>query len=289
MKKTIAIVAAVVLLPVLALATATHVQTYPDSWQGLSETIDEMIGSTRGSILYRGAAGWVILAPGTSTHVLTSNGAGADPSYQAAAGGGAPTGAEYLVSSADGTLSAERVATDTTSIDVDAVTAAQIKWHLADRDYGAITVSGTGATMAIDAAAVSDTMLASNYSGVGACGANTWASTLNDNAAPTCTQPGFSSLSAGTAADGQIDGSLEADEVNPTLGSQTQGNYVASATANQGLLLTGTEGGSLGLQDCAANEVLLRNAGDTAWECGTPPGGSGISYAQMVANNLAGF
>ena len=30
---------------------------------------------------------------------------------------------------------------------------------------------------------------ASSYSGVGACGANTWASTLNDDAAPGCTQP----------------------------------------------------------------------------------------------------
>lgn len=48
----------------------------------------DTIGSTRGAILYRGAAGWAILAPGTATHVLTSNGAGADPSYQAPGGGG---------------------------------------------------------------------------------------------------------------------------------------------------------------------------------------------------------
>ena len=48
----------------------------------------DTIGSTRGSVLYRGATGWAVLAPGTSTHVLTSNGAGADPSYQAAGGGG---------------------------------------------------------------------------------------------------------------------------------------------------------------------------------------------------------
>jgi len=54
----------------------------------------DFVGTTRGSILYRGASGWAILAPGTSTHVLTSNGAGADPSYQAAAGGTAATQAE---------------------------------------------------------------------------------------------------------------------------------------------------------------------------------------------------
>jgi len=41
------------------------------------------------------------------------------------------------------------------------------------------------------------------FSGVGACGANTWASTLNDTGAPTCTQPGFGSIS-GTVTDGQL-------------------------------------------------------------------------------------
>ena len=52
-----------------------------------------------------------------------------------------------------------------------------------------------------------------------------------------------------------------------TLTSETTGNYVASATANEFLLMTGTEGGSLGFQDCAANEIPKRNAGDTAWAC----------------------
>jgi hypothetical protein len=47
----------------------------------------DLVGSTRGSILYRGASGWAALTPGTSTYVLTSNGAGADPSWAAAAAG----------------------------------------------------------------------------------------------------------------------------------------------------------------------------------------------------------
>lgn len=51
----------------------------------------DWIGSTRGSILYRGAANWTALTPGTSGHVLTSNGAGADPSYQASAGASGPS------------------------------------------------------------------------------------------------------------------------------------------------------------------------------------------------------
>jgi hypothetical protein len=54
----------------------------------MSEVLD-FISTTRGAILYRGASGWTALAPGTSTYVLTSNGTGADPSWQAASGGGA--------------------------------------------------------------------------------------------------------------------------------------------------------------------------------------------------------
>jgi hypothetical protein len=49
--------------------------------------LTDWIGSTRGSVLYRGASAWAILAPGTSGHVLTSNGAGSDPTYQVAGGG----------------------------------------------------------------------------------------------------------------------------------------------------------------------------------------------------------
>lgn len=43
----------------------------------------DLLGSTRGSLLYRGASGWVPLTPGTSGFVLTSAGAGADPAWTA--------------------------------------------------------------------------------------------------------------------------------------------------------------------------------------------------------------
>lgn len=46
-----------------------------------ASAILDLIGSTRGAILYRGASGWAILAPGTVGQVLTSGGAGADPSW----------------------------------------------------------------------------------------------------------------------------------------------------------------------------------------------------------------
>jgi hypothetical protein len=49
----------------------------------------DWIGSVRGAVLVRGATGWSVLGPGTAGTVLTSNGAGADPTYQAAGGPGA--------------------------------------------------------------------------------------------------------------------------------------------------------------------------------------------------------
>jgi hypothetical protein len=54
----------------------------------LSAGIDGAIGSTRGSILERGASGWLTAPPGTSGLPWVSNGTGADPAYQALTGGG---------------------------------------------------------------------------------------------------------------------------------------------------------------------------------------------------------
>lgn len=53
-----------------------------------ASAVIDLVGSTRGSVLYRGASGWSILTPGTSGYVLQSGGAGADPSYVAPSGGG---------------------------------------------------------------------------------------------------------------------------------------------------------------------------------------------------------
>jgi hypothetical protein len=56
--------------------------------ESLTSLIDGAIGSTRGSVLYRGAGGWAALTPGTDGHVFTSNGAGADPAWEATAAAG---------------------------------------------------------------------------------------------------------------------------------------------------------------------------------------------------------
>jgi hypothetical protein len=57
-----------------------------------SAAIDAAVGSTRGSILERGASGWQIVAPGTTASPWVSNGTGADPGYQALTGAGIAAG-----------------------------------------------------------------------------------------------------------------------------------------------------------------------------------------------------
>jgi hypothetical protein len=52
----------------------------------------DVIGSTRGSVLERGATGWQIVTPGTSGLPWVSNGTGADPGYQTLTNSGIAAG-----------------------------------------------------------------------------------------------------------------------------------------------------------------------------------------------------
>jgi hypothetical protein len=75
----------------------------------IGSTLDS-IGSTRGSILERGASTWGIVTPGTSGLPWVSNGTGADPGYQALTGGGIASGTvanSNLVNMAAGTVKCE--------------------------------------------------------------------------------------------------------------------------------------------------------------------------------------
>lgn len=64
----------------------------PGEEMSISEALD-LIGSTaQGDIVYRGASGWARLAAGTAGHFLKTGGTGANPSWDAAAGGGSSDG-----------------------------------------------------------------------------------------------------------------------------------------------------------------------------------------------------
>lgn len=56
----------------------------------LSQALDLIGSAAQGDILYRGSSGWARLAAGTNGHFLKTLGAGSDPAWASAAGGGDP-------------------------------------------------------------------------------------------------------------------------------------------------------------------------------------------------------
>jgi len=81
------------------------------SGESLSNILDATIGANRGSILYRGATGWVALGPGASGYVLQSGGSTADPSWvPPGTGGGVTTIVAAGISSSASTIALPAVA-----------------------------------------------------------------------------------------------------------------------------------------------------------------------------------
>jgi len=62
--------------------------TAAPSATSVSALLDSALGSGRGQIIYRGAAGWAALGPGTSGYFLQTRGSGADPTWGNVKGGG---------------------------------------------------------------------------------------------------------------------------------------------------------------------------------------------------------
>lgn len=77
----------------------------------------DFVGSTRGSVLYRGATDWSILVPGTVNHAIVSAGAGADPAYAA------------IVNALTGTANKVEVSASTGSVIVTLPTAITLTGH----------------------------------------------------------------------------------------------------------------------------------------------------------------
>jgi hypothetical protein len=64
--------------------------------------IIDTIGSTQGQVLFRGASAWTALAPGTNGQVLTSGGAGANPTWTTVSGGGLTIGSTAITGGTSG-------------------------------------------------------------------------------------------------------------------------------------------------------------------------------------------
>jgi hypothetical protein len=58
------------------------------------QAILDQISTTHGTVLFRGAADWQALAPGTAGKFLKTNGPGADPEWATAGGGGGGAGVD---------------------------------------------------------------------------------------------------------------------------------------------------------------------------------------------------
>ncbi|WP_407194394.1 hypothetical protein [Bradyrhizobium sp. STM 3566] len=57
----------------------------------ISAVLDKLLGTTQGSVIYRDASTWAALSPGSSGQLLSSGGAGANPSWITASGTGTVT------------------------------------------------------------------------------------------------------------------------------------------------------------------------------------------------------
>lgn len=73
-------------------ASSTKHGLMPKWTSALISALLDLISTTRGVILYRGAAAWAALSPGTDGDVLTTHGAGADPTWETPSGGGVSDG-----------------------------------------------------------------------------------------------------------------------------------------------------------------------------------------------------
>jgi len=75
---------------------------------------------------------------------------------------------------------------------------------------------------------------------------------------------------------------LNYDVTCPTTGA----GFVTGVTLNQGLVVTA---GTVGLQACGANQVLVENSGATAWVCGSASGAPGNPVGSLQGNSSGTF
>jgi Chaperone of endosialidase len=75
----------------------------PPGATSLTQFLDHLFGSAaQGTIIYRGAAAYAALGPGSTGQVLTTGGSGANPTWAAGGGGGAAVADHYVMANLSG-------------------------------------------------------------------------------------------------------------------------------------------------------------------------------------------
>lgn len=200
-----------------------------------------------------------------------------------ASGTGAPSDATYITQTPNATLTNEQplstlgtgLVSNTTGTGVLSVYAGSTctagQYATAAGASGALTCSQVATSQL--SGTISDGQLANNYSGVGACAANTFATTLNDNASPTCTavNDATGALKGGVVLTGDLGGTASSPSVVDDSHNHTGTTISALDTGDitTGTLGQARGGTGAGALTCGAGERLTSNG--TAYSCSALP------------------
>lgn len=178
----------------------------------------DIIGSTQGDLLYRSATGWTVLPPGTANNILTTGGAGANPSWSSV-GSGTVQSVGLALPSSILTVSGSPVTGTGTLTGSLATQTANIVW--AGPTTGSAATPTFRSLVGADLPNPSATTLGGIQSTVGA--SHQWVSSISTLGVPGLTQPAFTDIS-GTATGAQLP--------NPTLSTLGGIQAINAVTSN---------------------------------------------------------
>lgn len=248
-----------------------------------SQALD-MIGTTRGSLLYRGASGWTILTPGTSGYLLSSSGAGADPAWAA------PAASVTNVATGSGLTGGPITSTGTISVNTNGITYALFQQVAASSIVGNPTGAlanaqgiTLGATLAFSGTALQTAALTGDVT----ASANSFATTIAANAVTnaklaqmaTQTIKGRNTVGTGNAED------ITATQALDWIGS-TQGTVMYRGASAWAALAVGTAGQVLSTNGAASNPTWINQAGGSTTQVQYNNGGVALGgSANFTWNN----